>query len=62
MDFEREHGEVWVVLATPAYTASVQPETWARLQSEYQEEKVFSGSSRGGEIVVKVRREHRRDQ
>jgi len=61
MDFERDHPEAWVVLATPAYLAAVQPQTWARLQTEYAEEKVFAGSARGGEIVVKVRREPSRD-
>jgi 4-amino-4-deoxy-L-arabinose transferase-like glycosyltransferase len=56
MDFERRHGETWIVLTTPVHLAAVQPETWARLESEYREEKVFYGSVHGGEIVVKVRR------
>ena len=56
MDFERGKAETWVVLTMPTHLAAVQPETWARLCSEYREEKVFFGTERGGEIVVKVRR------
>ena len=62
MAFEAAHEEVWVVLATPAYLAAVQPETWARLQTEYSEKQVFYGTSRGGEIVVKVRGGASRDR
>ncbi len=56
MDFERGKAETWVILTMPTHLAAVQPQTWARLCSEYREEKVFYGSERGGEIVVKVRR------
>ncbi|HTF86819.1 MAG TPA: glycosyltransferase family 39 protein [Planctomycetota bacterium] len=56
MDFERQHPETWVVLTMPMHLAATQPETWARLESEYREEKVFLGTVHGGEIVVKVRR------
>ncbi len=56
MDFERGKSETWVILTMPTHLAAVQPDTWARLCSEYREEKVFYGTERGGEIVVKVRR------
>ncbi len=56
MDFERGKSETWVILTMPTHLAAVQPETWARLSSEYREEKVFYGTERGGEIIVKVRR------
>lgn len=62
MDFERDKGEVWVLVATPQYLASVQPETWRHLNEEYQLEQVFYGSVRGGEILVKVRRAPGRDR
>ncbi|HUR29313.1 MAG TPA: hypothetical protein VM509_14085, partial [Planctomycetota bacterium] len=59
--FEKAHEEAWVVLTMPVHLAAVQPETWNRLETEYRDENVFSGSVRGGEIVVKVRRPASRD-
>lgn len=60
--FEAGREETWIVVATPAYLASVQPRTWEYLQENYVQERAFHGTLRGGEILVKVRRANVRER
>jgi mannosyltransferase len=56
LEIERQHPRTWIVYTTPAHLQAVQPKIWDRLEREYDVARVFYGTVRGGEVVVKVRR------
>jgi hypothetical protein len=51
---ERMHARTWLLYTFPLRLAAVQPELWARLQSQYDTAAVFPGTVGGGAIVVMV--------
>lgn len=53
---EQSHPRTWVLTTFPIRLASVEPEIWERLQTQYDTAAVYPGTVGGGAIVVMVRR------
>jgi mannosyltransferase len=51
---ESQHARTWVVYTFPIRLSAVQPEIWARLQSDYTRVATLPGTVGSGEVVVMV--------